>query len=228
MNITVKSIITDMSLQIGDAAGMDWFLVTWERLTQFCAAVTAVFCQEGKWRVGRVFPVSHCQKRVMQGLISYFPQCSDPWKWASAFLTEKSQGTSNRVPSLLLQLVAEASGSSGSRWAYAAHHHPPHVLLPYLSLTKRCPFPSTSQHTPSQSTSAVQEVTHSQGRRRTASGDAVSPPGFINRHPQNHLDAFRSSQGTQERADVERHQEQVSSASHLLDELGTKHQAAGS
>lgn len=97
------------------------------------------------------------------------PQCSDPWRWASAFLTWKSQGTSNRVPFLLLQPVGEASGS---RWGCIAHLHPLPALLPYLSLTKKCPFSSASQHTPSGATSAVQEVSYSQGRRWTASGDA--------------------------------------------------------
>lgn len=72
-----------------------------------------------------------------------------------------------------------------------------HAPLAYLSSsTKRCTFPSASrwqqsQHTLSSATSAMQKVTYSKGTRQTASGDTISPTGFISHHLPECFDASR-------------------------------------
>lgn len=168
-----------MPLQIRDVAGMDWFLVTWEGLTQLHAAARrssqatiTVFCQEGKWFVGWIFLLGHCQAMVMQGYIFYFTMvewslkagnCLPPRAKAKAPATGYLPCSCNACERQMVPV-----DRAGVMLHITIFLHAP---LPYLSSsTKRCTFPSASrwqqsQHTRSSATSAMQKVTYSKGTR---------------------------------------------------------------
>lgn len=244
MNITVKIIITDTSLQIGDVAGTDWFPLTWERLTQLHTAAqrssqdtTTAFCQEGKWLVGWIFHVDHCQPMVTQRHIFYFSMVK--WSLKVCRCLPPRAKAKARAPGQL-----PCSCYAWERQVFQRIRQ--RLSLTWLSSWVLCsPMSLAAQKCASspQLVGGCKSSTHfhhpSLQWKRSPTAQAWDSQPDVILFPQLSSQAFvyqstsmpwglvQSNNCTKEKANAESHQAQVSSTSHLLDTLGTKQQTAG-